>query len=207
MSVDLLKKFAAHSFPQKVLHEEMVALAARLCTLPVGIDYERWPVEQLSRLTCRAIHEHVAAKRINCYDLADNDPGAIYLEPTGYLLKWWVEATAKDAPETDTVGQRQPPSAGYLGLIVDEASGEVRREGIVNLGGQMKVVYFKTCAADWRTFLVAYRAGERGATESEWKKGYPGDWTERRRRKNYAKNKLMPLGVTFEKRSLKLILL
>lgn len=51
---------------------------------------------------------------------------------------------------------------GYLGLVVDELRGEVRR---VNLD---PVVFFKPDSLAWTVFLAAWNGGESGCGKGEW---------------------------------------
>jgi len=106
------------------------------------------------------------------------------------------------AQPADIDGKASPPApeSGYLGLVVDEARGEVRRAGH-NRGN---AVTFDVDAADWHTFLTAWRAGEQGATDAQWRTGYPGDWSQRRKRKSAASDKLSVLNICFEGGYLKL---
>lgn len=83
----------------------------------------------------------------------------------------------------------------------------MRRE----VDGHLVVARFDPDTAMWRTFLVAYHAGERGATDAEWKKAYPAaelvSWKDRRKTKSRVAERLHPLGVQFAKGSLVLELL
>ena len=51
---------------------------------------------------------------------------------------------------------------GYLGLVVDELRGEVRR---VNLGA---AVYFDPDSLAWTVFLAAWNGGDLGCSKREW---------------------------------------
>jgi hypothetical protein len=96
------------------------------------------------------------------------------------------------------------PLVGHLGLVVYDL-GEVRREGRTHSNGQPKIVNFDPDSVEWHTFLVAFRAGERGATDEEWRKGYLGEWSARRRRKHAVAEKLADLDTGFVRGSLRLV--
>jgi hypothetical protein len=108
-------------------------------------------------------------------------------------------------PAESTLAANTDPKPGYLDLIVNKESGEVRRVSKEHPNGKPKLVRFDTDSAMWHTFLVAYRAGERGATEDEWRDGYPGEWNARRKRKAEVKEKLLGLGIDIPDRSLRLV--
>jgi hypothetical protein len=124
------------------------------------------------------------------------------------LRRWWTKAEARLGRQPDPGGAARAPD--YLGLIVDETHGEVRRPGQVDRFGNPKVVCFRPDSAEWHTFLVAFRAGERGATDAEWERGYSqtdADWSARRRTKGRVAEKLRSLDVEFEGGSLRLVAL
>jgi hypothetical protein len=103
---------------------------------------------------------------------------------------------SEPSPAESTLTANTDPKPGYLNLIVNKESGEVRRVGKVHPSGKPKLVRFDTDSAMWHIFLAAYRAGERGATDEEWRDGYPGEWTDaRRNRKAAVKEKLFALDV------------
>lgn len=92
------------------------------------------------------------------------------------------------------------PTAGFLGLEVDESRGLIKRNG-------KKELCLEVGTSEWHTFLVAFRAKDRGATDAEWSKGYPGDSSKPSMRKCKARlnGKLYEnLGIEFEHGSLKL---
>ncbi|WP_437206621.1 hypothetical protein [Planctomicrobium sp. SH664] len=80
---------------------------------------------------------------------------------------------------------------GYLGLSVDRARGEVRRVGF------KPTVYLGSESAALHMFLVAFNAGEKGATTEELLKNYPADQrsTHRANVKRNVNNKLHVLDV------------
>src|SRR5262249_41035956 len=98
-----------------------------------------------------------------------------------------------------------PPPPPFLGLDVTEERGEVRRAGRFHPGGSPRVVRFETDSAEWRTFLVAYRAGVDGATGEQWRKIHPGTDDQRRRTKSRTAGKLQVLEVGFARGALRLI--
>jgi hypothetical protein len=194
---DDIERCAKYPVPPDVLLDAMIRVAGHLCTMPD----DDWlcsatpigpSITQLSRVERRAIWEHYAERRVS-YNIIPEEGGIIRVEAWEGLPEWWCEQVTG------------LPTAGYLGLIVDEARGEVRRE-VKDADGcqKLKVVEFETDSAEWRTFLVAYHAGEQGATNAEWERGYPGDWPSRRKRKQAAGEKLARLNVRFTKGSLRL---
>ncbi len=95
------------------------------------------------------------------------------------------------------------PAPGYLGLIVDVKHAEVRRAG--ERYEQLPPVCFEVGTAEWHTFLVAFQAGEHGASEDAWKNDYHGDWKSgRKNAKHRAAAKLNLLDIAFEHGKLKL---
>lgn len=76
-----------------------------------------------------------------------------------------ADAIARDRNNGEHDSEEQ---SGYLGLIVDQARGEVRRKGY------QPTVYFNADSAEWHTLVVAWRAGSDGATQAQWENGYRG---------------------------------
>lgn len=97
-----------------------------------------------------------------------------------------VTATTTTAPATDV----------YLDLLVDEQRGEVRRMG----HNHDEPVYFKTDTDLWRTFLLAFRARDEGATEDEWKNAFRGQWSSNKQTLTACGNKLRCLSISFADR-------
>lgn len=81
------------------------------------------------------------------------------------------------------------PVPGHLGLIVNESEGTVGRTGT------RCVVSFEPGSAQFHTFKVAYLAGDVGATEEEWMKGYAADQRSRREVRKKMNKKIEPLGI------------
>src|SRR5262249_43804823 len=121
---------------------------------------------------------------------------------------WQRDPPALSPPPSPPPPPPLPPGPGYLGLLVDEARGEVRRLGKRHDAGAPRTVRLDTASAEGHTFLVAFRAGERGATDEEWEKGYPGGPVERRRMRNCksrVKKKLEGLDLDFPDGQLRLL--
>lgn len=97
-------------------------------------------------------------------------------------------------------GHLQPEVDNWLGLEVDEQQGQVRRRGCG------LTVTFTLDTAEWRWFLVAYRAGKHGATREQLCNGYPGEKSAMamRQAKKRASSKLVVLGIELEPRKVKL---
>jgi hypothetical protein len=112
---------------------------------------------------------------------------------------------SEPSPAESTLTANTDPKPGYLNLIVYKESGKVRRVGKVDRFGRPKEALFETDSAEWHTFIVAYQAGERGATGEEWREGYPGEWDARRKRKAEVKAKLSVLDIDIPDRSLRLV--
>jgi hypothetical protein len=102
-------------------------------------------------------------------------------------------------PIADDDGSDEAAQPGYLGLVVDEAHGEVRRTG---QDYERLTASFIVGTSEWHTFLVAWKAENDGATEEAWRNGYPGGQKLQSRRavKRRVNEKLGILDVRLEKR-------
>jgi len=95
-------------------------------------------------------------------------------------------------------------SPGFLGLMVDEANGRVRRVGYeAKPDIQFPVTAEssdRSVSPVWHTFLVAFNAGGNGATNEMWMDGYTGDVNGKgpAQSKQRVKKELQKLDLTLE---------
>jgi len=202
---EFIESYRDYFVEPDVLKAELLRWARRLSNMPQRPDpvsdldeYDRINIASkgLSPPEARAIYEHVQAGCIERLSFAE-EPGVLYLRPSVKLGEWLHEQQAGEAE----IGGGTPAkgsASGYLGLIVDEGRREITREGFDCLP-------VKLGPAEWHTFIVAYRAGDWGATTDQWENGYPAEQSGRANAKNRTKEKLKRLGVTFKRRSLKLV--
>lgn len=155
-------------------------------------------------LMFRAIHEFcptVDPEPLHAWEEAAatwSQVGRVPNNLTGILVR--ARATMLAIHSALQVAAAMKPKSGFLGLVVDEARGEIRRPGFN--GGEP--VRFQVESSEWHTFFVAFKAGESGATDAEWKSGYPGTWSARRKRKSDAGAELVRLNIEFEAGQLRL---
>ena len=124
------------------------------------------------------------------------------LDNAGWIAYGSTHAQHSDQATIPLPATAEPPEAEtspdcrdtYLGLIVDENRGEVRRKGNRN------TVSMDPDSAMWHTFIVAFRAGGCGATKAAWENGYPGEMNASAMRsvKKDVRTKLISLGVTLD---------
>lgn len=83
------------------------------------------------------------------------------------VFRMLAVAHSRETDSAESKGEIQP---GYLGLIVDPLTGIVRRQGEKF---KTEFLHLKPNTVELHTMLVALKAGAKGMSSQEWKRGYP----------------------------------
>lgn len=93
------------------------------------------------------------------------------VDSTGFRAEVCDRAIREVADWVDSIAAQigDECDAGHLGLIVDEATGEVRRQGSTGRA------QFEPGSPEWHMFLTAWQAGAAGVSAERMLSGYPAD--------------------------------
>jgi hypothetical protein len=127
-----------------------------------------------------------ASNHLHAKNITDLLSGSQFTALFPEYVLWQPSTSAPSELATET------PSVGYLGLMVDPTTGAITREGYP------RQIHFRPGTDDMRTFMLAFKAQEKGVSNEEWKSGYRADWHFRHKLKSGVNKELKRLGLRID---------